>query len=518
MFPFSLGAFTILDDLDDSSSDTGTYVERRIVSTSKSQDKSTPSKSQSKSRTDNKQPATANARTQHSREPANKHSSTTLKGAETTLSTTVANLNVKDVDTKLRDTTTNISARRSVANETVTKRSTVTAPAALGRGSSRRSKYEKRDEEGQSKGQPSVREEVKQEKKDDTTLEVQTITKETTRSTITASQLKSRETSRAPPVSETETKPDVNTEELHKENRALRRRTERLEKDLAAYRRHVDHYRERRREADRERLKAEERVHELETVVNNMRDSYELELDDLRTQITEYAAKAAAAASAAQLYAKDLTGQTEVVHEGTVHEREPSVHAESHRSKAPSVHDHSVQTDPVPDDIPPRPTNPCPAALPSTNGDPRDSAAFIAQLEQKEAELRALKLFHEETPQITLEDLASSVHVLNTDLRSLATALSASVPLARTWEVGQAWVLDAAEPALARCLRLLAGIKGADFAEDTTLVRLALQAWIVSCIQRVFEKFLFGLENTEDETLKRVFKRVQRRGKLINQW
>ncbi|EJD06908.1 uncharacterized protein FOMMEDRAFT_165575 [Fomitiporia mediterranea MF3/22] len=500
-FPFSLGSFAILDDLDDCSSTTDTYVERK---------RSTASANKSKSKA--KQSTTTISRAL-ANEAVSKRADVTSRVAETARSTTVANLNV-DGATKPHGAATNISAKHSVANETAAKRSTATAPAAPGHEPSRRPKHEKRDEGGERKNETTRIEQKKgEQKKDETIIEVQTITRETTRS-ASRSQAPSysQGPSRAPPISEVGTKVDVSTEELRKENRALRRRAERLEKDLAAYRRHAEHYRDRRREADRERLKAEERAKDLEIIVTNMRESYELELDDLRTQLTEYAAKAAAAASATQLFAKDITGQTEERPAASVHEQPASVRAPSVIQVARDMHELSVQTDPVlAQELPPRPTAPLPGALPPIVEDAREISTLLAKLELQGAELQALKLFHDETPQIPLDTLTSSVRTLNTELRNLATAMASSIPLGRTWEVAQAWALEAAEPSLARCLRLLSGVKGADFAEDTTLVRLALQGWIVSCLQRVFEKFLFGLENSEDEMLRRVFERVQAR-------
>ena len=124
-----------------------------------------------------------------------------------------------------------------------------------------------------------------------------------------------------------------------------------------------------------------------------------------------------------------------------------------------------------------------------------------------------MRFFHEETPQVTLDQLGTSVRTLNTELRSLTLAMARGVRLSKPWDAIQAWVLDTAEPGLARCLSLLSDVKGADFSQDVTLVRLALQSWIVSCLQRVFEKFLFGLEKAEDDMLRRIFDRVQYRGK-----
>ncbi|KAL5525728.1 hypothetical protein ACEPAG_7065 [Sanghuangporus baumii] len=494
-FPFSLGSFAILDDLTDCSSDTVTYVERKRSSSS-----------QDKTKSKSKQSTTSAARAHVHEHVTSRHGSAapgagagTVIGPETARSTTVANLNVKEEDIKVRGGgATNVSARRSVANETIAKRSTVTAPAAPGREPSRRPRHEKREGDRGQKSS-SKKEEVTQElKKEETNIEIITTSKDTVRS-VSRSQIKSREPSHAPQPSEVETRPDVSSEELRKENRALRRRTERLEKDLASYRRHVEHYRERRREADRERSRAEERVRELETVVTNMRDSYEQELDNLRNQITEYAAKTAAVASATQLYAKDITGATE-----DARSKAPSV------KKTPSLHELAVQTDPWPiPSPPPRPGAPVPGSMPPTLEGMREATALLTRLQLKDAELVALRFFHEETPQIALDTLKASVQTLNTEIRSLALGMARDVRLSKPWEVAQAWALEAAEPGLARCLRLLSGVKGADFSQDVTLVRLALQTWIVSCLQRVFEKFLFGLENDEDEMLNRVFEHVQ---------
>ncbi|OCB91685.1 hypothetical protein A7U60_g1036 [Sanghuangporus baumii] len=496
-FPFSLGSFAILDDLTDCSSETVTFVERRRSSSS-----------QDKAKSRSKQSTTTAARAHVHEHVTSRHGSAapgagaaTVIGPETARSTTVANLNVKEKNIKLRGgAATNVSAKRSIANETIAKRSTVTAPAAPGREPPRRPRHERREGDRDQKSS-SKKEEVKQEtKKEETNIELITTSKDTVRS-VSRSQIKSREPSHAPQPSEVETRPDVSSEELRKENRALRRRTERLEKDLAAYRRHVEHYRERRREADRVRSRAEERVRELETVVTNMRDSYEQELDNLRNQITEYAAKAAAVASATQLYAKDITGETE-----DARSKAPSV------KKVPSLHELAVQTDPWPIvSPPPRPSAPVPGAMPPTLEGVREATALLTRLQLKDAELVALRFFHEETPQITLDTLKASVRTLNTELRSLALGMARDVRLSKPWGAAQAWALEAAEPGLARCLRLLSGVKGADFSQDVTLVRLALQSWIVSCLQRVFEKFLFGLENDEDEMLRRVFERVQRR-------
>ena len=210
--PFSFGSFAILDDLTDCSSETVTYVERRRSSSS--QDKA---KSKSKQSTT----TPTRAREEH---VTNRHGSaapgagavSTVKGPETARSTTVANLNVKEEDVRLRGAATNVSAKRSVANETIAKRSTVTAPAAPGREPSRRPRHEKREEEREQKAS-AKKEEVKQDvKKEETNIEVITTSKGTVRS-VSRSQIKSREPSHAPQPSEAETRPDVSSEELRKE-------------------------------------------------------------------------------------------------------------------------------------------------------------------------------------------------------------------------------------------------------------------------------------------------------------
>ena len=257
-------------------------------------------------------------------------------------------------------------------------------------------------------------------------------------------------------------------------------------------------------------------------VVTNMRDSYDREMDDLREQMAKAAQTAAAAAVAtvsAEAYVQaQNTGHTSTVREPTP----PSIHAPSvsyrrapsHVSthqKNPSLHEHAVQTEPMPL---PRSRPATPFTMPKPLATVVDAApsTLLLQLEEREAELRALKLFHDEKPQMLLSDLGEAAYKLNSEIRSLASVVSESVPLGRTWEIAQAWALEAAEPSLEICFHLLSGVKGADFAKDPTLVRLALQAWIVICLQRVFDRFLFGLEDAEDETFRIVYDRLQARG------
>ncbi|KAI5116263.1 hypothetical protein M0805_008168 [Coniferiporia weirii] len=298
------------------------------------------------------------------------------------------------------------------------------------------------------------------------------------------------------------------SEDVRKENRTLKRRQERMEKDISAYRRHVEQYRAKRKEAERERERAEDRCKELETIVSNMRESYEQELEDLREQM----AQAAAPAHVAEPSLRAPTVQAPSVHGSTT--RRSAAKGEYTAKEAPSVI-HSEATDPILSQLPrPRSLAEYPVPLPPTTEDSHAASVLLVQLEERDAELRALRLFHNEEPQLSVSELAASVRALNAELADIASAVAESIPLGRTWELAQAWALEAAEPALERCLRLLAGppghgMKGMDYAEDPTLVRLALQAWTVMSFERVFSQFLFGLEETEDELLRRLYERVQ---------
>ncbi|KAH8118010.1 hypothetical protein DFH11DRAFT_1741056 [Phellopilus nigrolimitatus] len=260
---------------------------------------------------------------------------------------------------------------------------------------------------------------------------------------------------------------------------------------------------------ERERQRAEQRCKELETIVANMRESYERELDDLREQLSTSATAPAPEPIVVQLPEPEITVRGTTVREPSVREtkiRKTTVEEE----RSPAAQTEAF--DPIVSQLPrPRVLTPFPP-LPPTTEDSRSGSTLLAQLEERDAELQALRLFHDEAPQLTVPELAESVRALNAEIAGIAAAVAGGVPLGRTWEVAQAWALEAAEPALERCLGLLAGpqgMKGVDYAQDPTLVRLALQAWLVTCCERVFARFLFGLDDAEDELLGRLYERVQ---------
>ena len=582
----SLGTY-ILDDLDECSSVTETYVERRRPAPPQ------PKKEPSMSREPAKRSAsnTRTSRTMHTNrttsrtEPTNTavgtfvNSSFTLDGRRLLGNTTTANAH----------TTKEKTIGQSVGNEKPAHRSTFTAPAAPGREPSRRSKPTSSENVGKTRAElgSTRRESFKEDKRESLRKDKSDRDKEGQPSAERTSPIKhvsggathnrsvsegkSQEKLHASRL-EVETKVDKssfvtnnngNTEELLKENRALRKRVERLEKDVLTNRKLAEHYKEKR---DRERLRAEERCRELETVVDNMRESYEQELEDVREQLAKCAADAAEKVKAAERMQADAEAAvnsaipqvqqqssqakvesrapsvygpsvrdpsvrgpsvrghsvkpTSSVRELRAPSREPTVRASSPRTvkeEKHSVHELSIQTDPVLSRLPHhRATNSFQSQSHQAPGADasKEISALVTKLEQREAELSALKLFHEEVPQVSLEELSTSVNMLNAEIGALSATVASSIPLGRPWEAAQAWALEAADPALERCLRLLAGVKGADFARDPTLVRLALQSWLVICLQRVFDKFLFGLDDSEDVSLKRLYEQVQSHGKL----
>ena len=71
---------------------------------------------------------------------------------------------------------------------------------------------------------------------------------------------------------------------------------------------------------------------------------------------------------------------------------------------------------------------------------------------------------------------------------------------------------DVVRPALGReMVRLL---EGREHAQDPTLVQFALQAWEVWCVTRVMDAFCYGLPADVDESLRKIFDRMQREGEF----
>ena len=79
-------------------------------------------------------------------------------------------------------------------------------------------------------------------------------------------------------------------DDLKKENATLKRRQERLEKELASARRHAEHYRDRRASSEKKKALTETKNKELEVIITNLRESYEAELESLRLKNEAYAA------------------------------------------------------------------------------------------------------------------------------------------------------------------------------------------------------------------------------------
>ncbi len=253
-------------------------------------------------------------------------------------------------------------------------------------------------------------------------------------------------------------------DDLRRENRALRQRQEKLDKEIARAKRHVDHYKERRREAERDKDKMGARVKELEVTVENMKESYQAELDDVRGQL-----ETTASIRPPQSHSTVAQEQDEL--------------SKSRRSQTPFPSDAQTDTD------------------------------LVRRLVEKDDEIRALRVYLDETDELSVTDVVNLVRDLNSEIASLAASIVDSVMFLKTFEFEQAWVLEAAEPYLADCLTLLVGSgPSTDYSNDPTLVQLALQGWIVHCCRSVFTRFCFGLTDDEDELLTRIFDRLRRKG------
>lgn len=254
-------------------------------------------------------------------------------------------------------------------------------------------------------------------------------------------------------------------DDLRRENRALRQRQEKLEKEIARAKRHVDHYKERRREAERDKDKMGSRVKELEVTVENMKESYQAELDDVRAQL-------------------ETTASTKPPQSQSPPAREQDELSKSRRSQTPF-----------------------PSEAQTADTD------LARQLVEKDDEIRALRVYLDETDELSVTDVVNLVRDLNSEIASLTASIVDSVLFLKTFEFEQAWVLEAAEPYLADCLQLLVGGgPSTDFSSDPTLVQLALQGWVVHCCRSVFSRFCFGLTDDEDELLTRIFERLRRKG------
>lgn len=524
----------------------------------------------------------------------------------------------------------------------------MTAPAAPGREPSRRSKSSPKEERKDRKDRKERKEREKdrdREREREKTKKIDVVEVKTELATSKPTQDESRSntmdpvhrsTSRLSQTTKTIEKEETEEEKraaeaLRLENIALKLRLERAEKDMTSYRKNAKHYRERREEIERERIAAEERCKELETVVHNMKDSYEHEIEDLinftqtaaaalRPSRSEPSVKGPAVrdASVRAPTVRNPTVRDPSVRAPTVHEpsikaptirdpsirahiirdpsvraptiRDPSVRAPTARDpsvraptayapsvrastvrdpsikaptiqepsiRAPSIRDPSVRTtysvrEPslinvyihkttVEDEVaetesaprsvhtehitarlpPPRPLERSPAPRPASIN---VATAILAQVQKQEleAEMRALRYFHEEETQLTVIEVATMVRALNAELADIAMQITESQPFGQTWKSTQAWALDVADPALEQSMRMLAGPtstssrKGHNYANDTTVVRLALQSWIVRKIEAVFSCFLFGLDDKEDEQLRKLHERIRSRGKFFS--
>lgn len=249
------------------------------------------------------------------------------------------------------------------------------------------------------------------------------------------------------------------------ENKTLKRRLERLERHLASARRDAEHNRERRGDSETQRAQLEERNKELETVLDNLRASYEQEIDNLRQQREAYMAE----------HPTSTPQQA----------RQPTAHSSSSEGES--------------------------------NDRGRAHIDLLRQLHERNEEVHALRLYLDENDEISAAELVQMVRDLNAEVRALAAALTDAVTFATPWDIEDApFAIEAAEPVLEGCLNMLVAGDGRgalDHAADPTLVQLALQAWIVHCCAMVFERFCFGLPDDLDEVLTRLYAPMQRDGR-----
>lgn len=263
---------------------------------------------------------------------------------------------------------------------------------------------------------------------------------------------------------------------LKRENRSLKQRVERLEKDVVMYKRYAEHYRDRRRETERERSRLEEKNKELETIVQNMKEDYEKELQDVRELLSN-----ASHASAAQPQPQKQESIAAAIRA-----------ASSPRQQRPSL---------------------TPIIVPNFVSD----HALERRLAEREEEIRALRLLLDETDELSSADLTAMIKDLNGEIAAFSSSIVDGVEFGKPWEVEQAWVLDAAEPFLERCLQIMTGPKGVSYSEDPTLVQLAVQSYVVKSCNAVFDRFLFGLGETDDQLLDQIYEHLRGSGKLTVQ-
>ncbi|KAI0041180.1 hypothetical protein FA95DRAFT_765878 [Auriscalpium vulgare] len=149
-----------------------------------------------------------------------------------------------------------------------------------------------------------------------------------------------------------------------------------------------------------------------------------------------------------------------------------------------------------------RAPTPAPAPTPQPPPPPTD---------ERDAELAALRSFHDKTDDLTGAELVQSVQDLNTEIMQLAAAVADEFPLARCADTDMdadasadcALVGDALGPGL------LALLRDRDHADDPTVVQLAVQAWAVWACRQTLDAFCAGMPPDADRFMQAVFREMQ---------
>lgn len=315
---------------------------------------------------------------------------------------------------------------------------------------------------------------------------------------------------------------EMSAEELRRENKSLRHRAQKQEKEVAMYKRYAEHYKERRKESDRERAKLEQQNKDLETIVQNMRESYEQELSGLRDQLSQQAMSTSSGlnpASAPITIHIPATGP--VTSTGHTHARDPTTLA----STTIKV-DREPPTPTTKGQVPVASTTAAPTAAAARSHTPTPSKHTYShaevlqlrkQLHEQAAEIRGLRSLLDTPDEMSASELAASVRVLNDEAAALAARIVGAVRLGHTWDVEQAWAVEAAKPALADCLQILAGPKGVEYADDSTLVQLAVQSYLLLCLGDIFNSFMLGLDPKEDRLLCSMYAIISYAGMFCSQ-
>ena len=303
---------------------------------------------------------------------------------------------------------------------------------------------------------------------------------------------------------------EMSAEELRRENRTLRHRAQKLEKEVAMYKRYAEHYRERRKESDRDRQRIEQQNRELETIVQNMRESYEQELTDLRDQLSKHGMSPPPLPVPAP-----TTGSAPINNEipaippsptGHTHGREPTLGGTTIKVDRATTPTTKGQ---VPYQSTTAPSAPAAKSHPSHSHSPAYAQTDIVHLRRRLAEqteeIRGLRSLLDTPDEMSASELADRLRVLNEEAASLTARIVDGVRLGHTWDVEQGWIEEASKPALAECLHILAGPTGIEFTEDSTLVQLAVQSYLLFCLSDVFNSFLIGLDPKDDKLLNSMY-------------